>query len=117
MLARATDRQRELAIRTSIGAARGRIIRQLLTETVMLSLFGGAAGFALAAFLSRLLSQWHAPVDFPLQIEIVPDWRVLAFATLAALAHRRSVWHRTGCSTVANRRQRIAERRFWLCRA
>jgi predicted permease len=86
MLARATDRQRELAIRTSIGAARGRIIRQLLTETVMLSLFGGAAGFALAAFLSRLLSQWRAPVDFPLQIEIVPDWRVLAFTTLAALA-------------------------------
>ena len=86
MLARATDRQRELAIRTSIGAARGRIIRQLLTETVMLSLFGGAAGLALAAFLSKLLSQWRAPVDFPLQLEIVPDWRVLAFTTFASLA-------------------------------
>jgi predicted permease len=85
MLARATDRQRELAIRTSIGAGRGRIIRQLLTETLMLSVFGGAAGLALAAFLSKLLSQWHAPVDFPLQIEIVPDWRVFAFATMISL--------------------------------
>ncbi len=85
MLARATDRQRELAIRTSIGAGRSRIVRQLLTETVMLAIFGGAAGLALAAFLSRLLSQWHAPVDFPLQIEIVPDWRVFAFATIVSL--------------------------------
>jgi predicted permease len=85
MLARATDRQRELAIRTSIGAGRGRIVRQLLTETMMLAIFGGAAGFALAAFLSKLLSQWHAPVDFPLQIEIVPDGRVFAFATIISV--------------------------------
>ncbi len=84
MLARATDRQRELAIRTSIGAGRGRIVRQLLTETMMLAIFGGVAGLALAAFLSKLLSQWHAPVDFPLQVEIVPDWRVFAFATAAS---------------------------------
>jgi predicted permease len=85
MLARATDRQRELAIRTSIGAGRGRIIRQLLTETMMLSLIGGVAGLAIAALLSKLLSQWHAPVDFPVQVQIAPDWRVFAFATVVSL--------------------------------
>ena len=85
MLARATDRQRELAIRTSIGAGRGRIIRQLLTETVMLAFFGGAAGLALAFLFSDLLSQWHAPVDFPVQVQVVPDWRVFSFAAVVSL--------------------------------
>jgi predicted permease len=86
MLARATDRQREIAIRFSIGAGRGRVVRQLLTESLLLAAVGGAVGCALAAGLARLLSQWHAPIDFPVQLNVSSDWRVFGFAALASVA-------------------------------
>lgn len=86
LTARASDRQREIAIRLSIGATRGRIIRQVLTETLVLSLFGGSAGYALATLLSGLLSQWHPPVDVPVRLNVEPDLRVLLFAFAVSLA-------------------------------
>lgn len=79
MLARSADRQREMAIRASIGASRRRIMRQVLTESLLLSLLGGLAGWLLATVLCKLLSQWHAPMDFPVQFEVSPDWRVFLF--------------------------------------
>jgi putative ABC transport system permease protein len=82
LLASAAARQKELAIRTALGASRFRLIRQLLTESVILALTGGAIGFLLAlwgvALMTRLL-----PQDFPRLGEIKLDWRVLGF-TLAA---------------------------------
>src|SRR6266403_2320720 len=78
--ARATDRQRELAVRLAIGAGRARVIRQVLTETLLLSLAGGGAGYLLASFLSQALSHWRAPMDFPVQYDVNPDWRVFLFA-------------------------------------
>lgn len=78
--ARASDRQREIAIRLSIGATRWRIMRQVFTETFVLALVGGTAGYALAVFLSRILSRWHAPLDFPVQFNVGPDWKVFFFA-------------------------------------
>jgi predicted permease len=80
LAARGADRQRELAIRISIGAGRGRIVRQLLTETLLLALAGGAAGCVLAYVASRALTAWHAPVDVPIQFDIEVDLRVLIFA-------------------------------------
>ena len=83
--ARATDRLRELAVRLAIGAGRGRVVRQVLTETLLLSLVGGGAGYVLAAFLARALSRWRAPMDFPVQFDVEPDWRVFLFALASAI--------------------------------
>ncbi|HXM44643.1 MAG TPA: ABC transporter permease [Bryobacteraceae bacterium] len=86
LAARMADRSRDLAIRVSIGAGAGRIVRQLLTESLWIAMLGGAAGCALAVALLQLLSQWHAPLEFPVQFDVTPDWRVFLFACLAALA-------------------------------
>jgi predicted permease len=86
LTARTTDRQRELAIRLAIGASRARVIRQVLIEALMLSVAGGGMGFALAWFLSRALSCWRAPMDFPVQLNVDPDWRVFCFAWAASIS-------------------------------
>jgi ABC-type lipoprotein release transport system permease subunit len=80
LTARAADRQREIAIRLSLGASRTRVVRQVLTETLVLSLGGGAAGYLLALILSQILSRWRAPLDFPVQFDVNPDGRVFLFA-------------------------------------
>lgn len=85
LTARAADRQREIAIRLSIGASRTRVVRQVLTETLVLSLAGGAAGYMLALTLSRALSRWKAPMDFPVQFDVNPDWRVFLFALIVSV--------------------------------
>jgi predicted permease len=85
MIARGADRQREIAIRLSIGATKGRIVRQLLTETIVLSSIGGMAGYGLAMLLARLLNAWRAPMDFPVQVDVIPDWRVFVFASVVSL--------------------------------
>jgi macrolide transport system ATP-binding/permease protein len=83
--ARTADRRREIAIRLSIGATRGRVARQLLTETLVLSALGGAGGYGLATLLSNILSAWRAPMDFPVQFDVSPDWRVFCFSAAVSV--------------------------------
>jgi putative ABC transport system permease protein len=85
LLARATARQRETAVRTALGAWRGRIVRQLLTENALLALAGGAGGIALAYAAARLLPR-YGPERIPFLQETTVDARELGFALLVAVA-------------------------------
>jgi predicted permease len=79
LLARATARQKEIAVRSAIGAGRRRLVRQLLTESVLLALLGAAAGFLLAAIAARAISGFELPLPIPIVFDFTVDWRVLAF--------------------------------------
>jgi len=80
LLARASDRRKETAIRLALGASRGQLLLQLLTESLLLSLAGGAAGILLAFVLTDLVNVWRPPVEFPIFPRVVLDARVLLFA-------------------------------------
>ncbi len=85
MLARAAGRRREFGIRVALGAAKSRIIRQMLTESLMLSMTGAVLGLAIAYWVSPLLikAMWNGLV--PLALNAAPDLRVLAFTALVSL--------------------------------
>lgn len=85
VLARAASRQVEMAIRQSIGAGRGRLIRQLLTENLLLSGAGALGGLAFAYWCTRLLMAAPLPVPVPLGLNLPIDWRVLGFTALVAM--------------------------------
>jgi predicted permease len=86
LLARAADRRKETAIRLALGAERGRLVRQLLTESLVVALAGGAAGAVLALWITDGLAGWRPPViDFPLLLNVVPDARVFFFTLLVSL--------------------------------
>jgi predicted permease len=84
--ARAADRGRELAIRMAIGSSRWRMLRQVLSEAALLSVFGGAAGTFVAAALLRVLSRWRPIAAFPIHVTVAADARVYAIAVLLAAA-------------------------------
>ncbi len=84
LLTRAASRQRELAIRAALGADRKRLVRQLLTESVVLGLLGGAAGLLLATLSTDLL-QGLAPAEFPRLSDIAVNRQVLAYAAGASV--------------------------------
>ena len=85
MLARAGARQRQITIRQALGATRGRMIRELLSESVLLALAGAACGLFLAFAVSRLLVAFISTSDNQVFLDLGMDWRVLAFTTALAV--------------------------------
>jgi predicted permease len=83
--ARAADRSREIALRLALGSSRKRILRQLFTEAVMVSLMGGTVGLLGSVVLLRWLSVWQPVASFPVRVPVSPDWHVYAVAVLLAL--------------------------------
>ena len=95
LLARGAARQKEISIRLALGASRGRVIRQLLTESLLLSLIGGAGGLLFSVWTSKLLwigleqflqrTSKGFGFDIAVGIDLSPDWRVLAYAMALSL--------------------------------
>lgn len=97
---RMVDRLRDIAIRLAIGGSRLDVRRFVFAEIAVLSVAGGAAGYALALVLLRLLSNWQLPLALPVQFDVTPDLTVIVFTTaatlvtavIAALAPARQAW-------------------------
>ncbi|HEU0179632.1 MAG TPA: ADOP family duplicated permease [Blastocatellia bacterium] len=85
LLARGANRRKELAIRLAIGASRFRLVRQMMSEGILLSLLGGVAGFALAFGLAVLKSKFTPPTAVPEESNFIPDWRAAVFAFALAV--------------------------------
>jgi predicted permease len=80
LLARASARQKEIATRLAIGAGRGRLVRQLLTESLMLALLGGAGGYAIAQAGASALGRLRIPLSLPFDLPVSLDYRVMLFS-------------------------------------
>ena len=85
MIARATSRQKEIAVRLALGAGRSRIVGQLLVESVVLSIAGGLLGVLLSDWTVKLLLRFSPQGDVPLSLSSAPDMRIMAFNFAVAL--------------------------------
>ena len=85
LMARAAGRCKEIAIRLSLGASRAQLVRQLLTESVLLALAGGGVGVLLAVWLIDMVMAFKPPISIPLLLDLQLDWRVLSFTVVLSL--------------------------------
>ena len=85
LIARASARQKEIAVRLALGAGRWRLIRQLLVESILLSFIGGAAGLALAVWMDRILISFQPPDIWGIALSVAPDAIILMFTLLISL--------------------------------
>jgi putative ABC transport system permease protein len=122
LLVRAAAREREMAVRTALGASRLRVVRQLLTESVLLSSLGCVAGLAIGVNVTRAITALPLETDLPLVLNFAFDWRVFAYAAgvalltgilvglfpalRASLSNLREVLHASGRGATG-RRQRL----------
>lgn len=86
LLARSAARRKEIAVRLSMGASRRRLVQQLVTESLLLSLASGAAGLVVAAWTRNVLAGFEPPVPIPLALDLHTDTTVLAFTLFASIA-------------------------------
>jgi ABC-type antimicrobial peptide transport system permease subunit len=109
LLSRALARKKEIAVRTALGASRGMLVRQLLTESMLLALFAGLLGVGLSWAATRALVRWGAS-QIP---QGIPNWRRSARAAVYAdhfHFRRNFVWHRPCAATCAGQSQYDAAR-------
>jgi putative ABC transport system permease protein len=85
LLARATARRKEIAVRVALGATRQRILRQLLTESVLLALIGAGLGVLLATWAQRAFQEFQSTLRIPFGYEVGIDWRVLVFTAAVSI--------------------------------
>ncbi len=86
LLARASDRHREIGVRLAVGASRFQLLRQLMTESLLLAAGGGLLGFGIAVGACSLFSSWHPAFYIPLSTALHPDGAVLGFALVVAVS-------------------------------
>jgi predicted permease len=86
MLSRGRDRSREIAVRLALGASRARLVRQLMVESLLIALAGGAMGLLIALFGVEVLSTIQIPSDLPIQLSFKLDGRVLTMTLLVSFA-------------------------------
>jgi predicted permease len=85
LLAQASSRQKEMAVRLALGASRGQLVRQMLAESALLALAGGMLGFELSVWATSALSAFHVPAPVPLDVSLTQDWRVSLYTFLLSL--------------------------------
>lgn len=84
LLARASSRRKELAVRVAMGAGRGGLVRQMLAESFLLAFAGGAVAIALTTWLAGLIARVQPPLPIDLSLDLAPDWRVMVFTFAVA---------------------------------